>query len=101
MSAATPKGHHAPAAVFNTKPLEQAREFFDEEARKRLKAADAAAAETEANMARAMELSLYATGTTGPATRAHTHVGALAQESAVSNGDCASRPRGLSLEVSA
>ena len=57
MSAATPKGHHAPAAVFNTKPLEQAREFFDEQARKRQKAADAAAAETEANMARAMELS--------------------------------------------
>ena len=57
MSAATPKGHHAPAAVFNTEPLEQAREFFDEQARKRQKAADAAAAETKANIARAMELS--------------------------------------------
>ena len=57
MSAATPAGHHAAAAVFNPKPLEQAREFFDEQAAKRKRQREAEAAAAEANMARAMELS--------------------------------------------
>ena len=56
MSTVTPKGPHAKApAVFNADPLAQAREFIDEQARKRQREADAAA--TQANMARAMELS--------------------------------------------